>query len=253
MKKLLILLTLIIVSLVCFLSQNLQAEPKKLTFSSAKFEPYCSPDLLNEGYYTEICKEAFKRVGYEIEIKFMPFPRALKSSASWVCDGALCIFRNKEREKTYIFSEMLASADVCFFKLKGTDIKFENLEDLKPYTIGVTRGGSYSKELNNADYLKKDEAKEGVTHIKKLLAGRIDLLINPKISLFRNVKKYFPDKVGLIEPLPKPLSSNEMYLALSRKRSDAAEIMNDFNRGLKGVKDDGTFNKILKKHNIPLY
>jgi len=44
------------------------------------------------------------------------------------------------------------------------------------------------------------------------------------------------------------LASNPLYIMMGRAVPDHKEIMAAFNRGLKEIRADGTFDKIMAKH-----
>ncbi len=64
------------------------------------------------------------------------------------------------------------------------------------------------------------------------------------------LKTEFPeyrDKYGFIEP---PIEIREHYIAISKKAKDYNRKLDDFNRGLKMIWKDGTFDKILIQHGM---
>jgi ABC-type amino acid transport substrate-binding protein len=61
------------------------------------------------------------------------------------------------------------------------------------------------------------------------------------------LKTQFPDEYGKIDTLPEPLGENKFYNAFSRTHPDYEKNVADFNKGLKAIIDDGTYDKIMKK------
>ena len=72
--------------------------------ATAPWAPYYSPDLPNGGYIPDITREAFKRVGYDFEVEYMPWKRALEMSRKGRYDGILGVFYSEERGEYFIFS-----------------------------------------------------------------------------------------------------------------------------------------------------
>ena len=54
------------------------AAPRNLVFATLNAPPYFGENLAGGGFYTEISREAFQRVGYTFEVEFMTWNRALE-------------------------------------------------------------------------------------------------------------------------------------------------------------------------------
>ncbi len=134
------------------------------------------------------------------------------------------------------------------FKVKGSTITYKELNDLKPYRIGVVRGFVNTAEFDAADYLHKEEVTTNLMNIKKLLAERVDLIVADKFVGFYLLNKYLPHMFGQIESISPPLQDKKLYLCISKKSDNADLKVKIFNKGLKEMHEDGTFDKILEKY-----
>jgi len=79
-----------------------------------------------------------------------------------------------------------------------------------------------------------------------LLMGRIDLSLNAKIAgmhLLHN--KFSPEEAARIAYSTKPLIIQPQGLLFSKKTAHSKELMARFNRGLKELREDGTYDKML--------
>lgn len=54
------------------------AEKAKIVLATGNWEPYYGETLPNGGIVTEIVRRAFRRVGYELEVKWRPWARAME-------------------------------------------------------------------------------------------------------------------------------------------------------------------------------
>ena len=126
--------------------------------------------------------------------------------------------------------------------------RYDTLQDLKPYKIGINRGYVNSKEFDAADYLNKEEANNPMSNIKKLIKGRLDMIVAAG-GIFRNeISKLKSEKVENFTFIKPILARNQLYILISRKIPDSKKITKDFNRGLVIIKTNGMYDKILKKH-----
>ncbi|MCP4021631.1 MAG: ABC transporter substrate-binding protein, partial [Desulfobacteraceae bacterium] len=59
-----------------FLSVQVYAFANEIFLTSAEYPPYFGEKLENQGFITEIIREAFKRVDYKMKVEFFPWARA---------------------------------------------------------------------------------------------------------------------------------------------------------------------------------
>jgi polar amino acid transport system substrate-binding protein len=238
----------LVFSLFLFNNKSFAQNKKIVLASETSWPPHYGKDLPNGGYTTEISREALKRVGYELEIEWLPWKRALIEAAIGKYDGVGASYYNEERAKDFAFTDAIGKTEIVFFMLKGKNIRYSKLEDLKPYTIGVGRGYAYPDKFTSATYLKTEEAITIEHNIRKLLRHRIDLIIDSREVIPYLLQTYFPNNVNSLEMLEPPLDTLLLYVAFSKNSPNYKKKVEDFNRGLKMIKDDGTYGNILKKH-----
>lgn len=232
-----------------FASKGYGAE-KHLRFATVAWEPYYGPNLLNKGYVTEITKAALARVGYTMEIEFVPWKRALHDAKNGYYNAVLGLYYSDERAKWMAYSESIASVQLVFFEKKGRNIRWDKLEDLKPLTIGTEQGFVYTDEFDHADFLKKEPVRNAELNLKKLLENRIDLVAASRNVFLHWINTKLPDKLDQIEVVPKQISENKIYNGFPQKDPQYRTYVRDFNRGFAMIKADGTLDAILKKHGL---
>ncbi len=101
-----------------------------------------------KGIAADIVKEIFKRMNQPIEIKFYPFPRAIREGKS---DVIFTFYYKKEREQFAEYSkESLVDQTISLFVHKDSPIVFDgNLSKLSQYKFGLVRF-SYGKVFDEA-------------------------------------------------------------------------------------------------------
>ena len=75
-----------------------------------------------------------------------------------------------------------------------------------------------------------------------IVAVTIPVFKHEAKQLKQNSQDFF-----VLEPL---LDSKSLYLMFNKKSPLSLDIVNDFNRGMVSIRADGTFNKIIEKHNF---
>jgi polar amino acid transport system substrate-binding protein len=236
-----------VIIILCLQVSLIQA--RDISMVTVDWEPYYASSLDKGGVYTEIIMTAFKRVGHKATIKFLPWKRALKYVAEGKNDIVMGAYYNKEREKTYFFSDSCMTLHSGLVAHKNLGItEYKSLKDLKPYKIGINRGWIYSPEFDSADYLQKDEATNQMVNIRKFFKRRVDM-IAITIEIFQyeisRMKNHDMSEVVVLNP---HLGEKGLHLMMGRKIPDYKKIIADFNRGLKEIRNDGTYGSILSSH-----
>lgn len=245
--------------LVVGLTFNLSAiEKKKLVIATGEWEPLTTEKMESKGIASEIITKAFKEAGLEAEIKFYPWKRCEENLKTGEVDAIFPYTRNEERLKVYDFSDGIIATSTVYFYLKDNikNIKYENLSDLNKYSIGGILGYWYENDLKKAgiktEYVSTDEQ-----NIKKLLAKRIDFALLTDVGGWYLIKKDFPNDLDKFASMPYDTPSNRAKieditscLLVLKTNKDGAEILKKFNLGLKKIKDNGEFSKILNKYGI---
>lgn len=239
----------VILSLVLFvfLSTNIFAKEKEIVLATDAWAPYYGPDIKNQGYFTHIVKEVFKRKGYSFKVDFVPWKRAVVMAERGKYDGILGAFYKEERTEFFEYSKPIDTAQMVFFTKKDKDIKYERLEDLSSSLIGVVRGYHYSDEFTDfKKNLQLHESTRTKDNIRLLLYNRLDLVLGSKKVTLDLLRRYYENDISKLKILPNPLASSKLYVTISKKNKNHAKIIKDFNAGLDEIKKDGTFDRILK-------
>ena len=223
------------------------AEQRKLNIAATEYPPYYGKDLENNGFMSEIIVTAFKRSGHDIDIKFLPWKRALESTKAGKHDGLFTIWHRKEREEWFVFSKPLPANELGFYRRKDQDIAFTSFDNLKSYTIGIVRGYVSPPGFDEAG-LKTSLAKDDEENLRKLHKGRVDLVLADKVVAQHIISTKIPDAVSELEWIDPPAHTDIQYLVISKKAEDYAATLADFNTGLAEIEADGTLQAIMAKH-----
>ena len=240
-----------------FAAQSLFAEPKKITLTTLDWEPYIGEKLPGHGYVYEIVAEAFKSVGYQVNIQFLPWPRAVEAAKSGKADGLFPEYYAEKRKTDFVYSDSFPGGPVGFLARKDSRITFpvdprkeqtKALRGMKHYTFGVVRDYINTKEFDAASFLKKDMADNDEQNIAKLYAKRINLIFIDMLVAQYLIKTRFPQYAKDLEFLTPPLEVKPLYIVFSKKAPGYKQKMKDFNEGLKILKKNGAIEAIMKKY-----
>ena len=227
------------------------ATTKEIKLLTAPYPPFHGPDLRNQGPITEIVVQAYKKVGYDVSVKFVPWARALKLAKEGKADGLHGAWYSEERKQWFVYSDKLPGSEVVLYKRKGSSPqKFTSFEALHSYKIGIVRGYRNPPAFEAAK-LKTAVTDSDKSNLKILAAKRVDLILidrHTAISLLETdeMSKY-RDTLEALEPSVEELS---LYLLISKKVADYQVKVDDFNKGLELLREEGGVEGILKDHGL---
>jgi len=247
-----IMISKIIMTLIgmLFWSSNGFADKKHIVLSTCNYSPYYAEALPDGGYFTDIARKAFQRAGYMLEIKWVPWKRALLLAKKGKTHGVLGIAYNDERTQHFIYSDVIDTDNYVFFARKGHSISYKGLSDLKTYRVGVWAGSIMAKELKSAGFKRLQNVTRDDQNVKKLLLDRIDCFPGSERAMLYYINNNFPEKINDIVLLKPPYKTYPYYITISKKSPNHATIITDFNKGLLQIRQDGTIEKILKKYGM---
>ncbi|MBU3916289.1 transporter substrate-binding domain-containing protein, partial [bacterium] len=128
------------------------------------------------GVLVEIVQTVFKNAGVPLELRFLPFKRALAWTKTGNIDGLFNFYKNSERLDFYDYSHPIIQNPLVFFVRRDSIRVFNgDLSSLSGLRIGVLRGYTYGMEFDNSDLFVKDEADSHPSNFKKLTHARIDV------------------------------------------------------------------------------
>lgn len=238
-------------------AQPLFAESKRITLATLDWEPYVGKTLPGHGYVYEIVVAAFKSVGYQVDIQFFPWARAVKTAQSGQADGLFPEYYDDIRKTDFVFSDSFPGGPVGFLVRKDSMITFtvdprkdqtKALQGMKQYSFGVVRDYINTKEFDAASFLKKDVADSDAQNIMKLYGKRIHLAFIDKFVAQHLIKTKYPNYAKYLVFMEPSLEVKPLYIVFSKAAPNYEQKMKDFNEGLNNLKKKGTIEVIMKKY-----
>ena len=236
---------------ILFFAITLFSLPKVIKLASGEYAPFTSEKIAGYGFAAEIVTTTLIEMGHEPEYKFYPWKRSkvMTEKGNFVSTFPWAL--TEERKKTFLFSDMFCDGSVklFYYKDKMKDFKFNGLNDLKKYKIGGTASYSYVEELKAAG-IKIDEASTDEAGFRKLMAGRLDFFPCSELVGRQLIAKFFPEEAANFNVIDKKVQALDMGMMISKKHPDGEAFLKMFNEGLKKIKANGTYDKILRKYGI---
>lgn len=203
------------------------------------------------GIDIEIMREVLTRLEISHEFLLIESEKRLQIEAkAGRIDVLLLYSRNAEREKylAYPDESYLDISWNFFIRTEDTGrIKYETLDDLKPFKVGATRGVSYTPDFWNAG-LNLDLEAENTRQIDKLLARRIDTVpLNTIATLHRAHTEGYRDRIAF---LPKPMKSKAYFNVFSKASThrDMPNLRANYDSIIRDLRDNGTIRRVIDQY-----
>ncbi|HOJ99864.1 MAG TPA: transporter substrate-binding domain-containing protein [Termitinemataceae bacterium] len=216
---------------------------RTIPLAIGEWAPYTGKNLPEYGTAARIVSAAFRAVDLVPVYTFLPWNRCeylVKKGEYFASFPYLLI---PEREEDFWFSAPLFISSVKILRytpnLRTNPFVYDgDPASLKAFRVGTTEGTNAVIFPLKAAGVVVEPSRTLDLAIKKLAAGRLDLVIEEEATIRDAVRRLFPGKEALFEFLPEPfLAQREYRLMVSKRYPRAQAILERFNEGLRRIKE----------------
>ncbi|MFB2864475.1 substrate-binding periplasmic protein [Aeromonas sp. MdU4] len=171
---------LLLVLLLLLFPLRLLADPVRLT--TLEWPPYTSQSLPDGGLIGHIVKRAFAEAGLQVEFDFYPWQRAmwLAADPNQHYSGYFPKYFADNLDKRWHMSASVGNSELGMAQQAGPLIRWQRLEELAPYRIGVVAGYINTREFDDlmtSKRLNTFAVDEDRLNLRKLQRNRLDLAV----------------------------------------------------------------------------
>lgn len=234
------------------LAQRLSPGPLKLLLVTATYPPFVheAGSQHGEGMDIEIAREAMRRGGYELEILFVPWKRALLMLERGEADLTTTISRSGDRDRYLVWSRGYRNWVRYHFYARASHMQsLTQLEDLDGMALGVSSGFFYPDAIVKPVHttVRIEPGKDLSTTVTMLLAGRTDYIVVNGLAGAWEIQQ-----MGVKDALTRqPLvynSDSPTYMAFSKAKPYILQAQAAMDKGLTSMERDGTLARIERKY-----
>lgn len=223
---------------------------EKVRLTNGEWAPYLSKTLPKNGVVSLIVKEAFKVKGINVDYGFFPWKRAyiLAERGDW--DGSVVWIKTPERSANFLYSDVVISETLYLFHHASRPLTWEQPEDLRGLTVGVTLHTAYPtlSALEKKGIIKLKRAGDYKQLFQRLFAGRVDVVpLNLTVGLYYLRRELPKEAQTLIKASPTQLPYRDYHLILSKAAPDSERYLALFNEGLRTLKASGRYDQIMRE------
>lgn len=172
---------------------------ERVTIAIADFKPYIDLQAEGLGWHSQIVLGALEQSNQPVQLVFYSWTKIFQL----LNDGQICSYswlKNPDREKKWQFSVDYSDDSQHLWGRKDRKILLHNINDIKQYVVGVTRSYSYGPALDKVlSQATLEESLEDEVAVRKLLAGRIDIMPAAEPIMRNLLASYYPKQQRDIE------------------------------------------------------
>ena len=219
-------------------------EQRDVNFACSVFPPFITADQTAPGITPEILEAALKSVGRTSSFQNFPWKRAFQLTETGAVDALCGCSYAVDREDIFNFSDTLGvHSQGLFFSDEFKGKTTGHLNELGSTRVATVRGYAIEKELEK-NGITSIGAVDNSQLLKMLLKQRVDVIYTYRDVIRFELKSQSPrTKLPYFE-----LSSQPFYSCFSKKAPNSNALVQEFNRGLRIIKQNGTYSAIWEKY-----
>jgi len=220
------------------------AQNPTLKLASDEWPPFSSSGD-NNGVAITLVNYALQQMKVKHDFVITSFDSVLTGLNTGKYDGSAALWKTPERESYLLFSEPYLQNQLILVGKKGSNINILTSDGLSGKKVGIVSNYAYDNTFLDQQDIHFVKSVSDQENLEKLLSGKIDYMLVDAL-LIEYLKKYQANDVNkYLEVGSHPFQRKSLYFAVSKSNPDAQNIINNFNREIRKMMRNGTYNKIL--------
>ena len=201
------------------------------------------------GISVDIVSAALATQGHQLEMKIMPWSRAMNEVKNANIDLLVATWFTEERATYLHYSDHYAINQVKFITLASDRFEYQGLDSLSGKSVGIARGYGYGDDFSSAANFRRPEANDLIANLKKLATKRIDMTLDDEIVARAQMAENGLD-ASAFRFTRNALSENKLFVTSGTANSRGQRLIDAFNKGLAEIKQNGTYDQIMAKYGV---
>jgi polar amino acid transport system substrate-binding protein len=230
-------------------TRPIPVQAEQLLLATGEFPPYVGSSLANQGVASQIVSAAFSAVGHEVSLRYLPWRRASAETASGKYAASYPWAMNKQRQEQFLFSQPIYIDHVRFFARLDQGLDADRRWHGK--RLCIPDGWDITQVQRQIDHyqLQVEQPSDIANCFHMVEAGRVDLTaINRMVG--NHVLEELPagHNIGVVG---EEIALDVNYLIIPRSHPRAPQLLAEFNKGLRRIKQNGRYLNILEAAGLP--
>lgn len=201
------------------------------------------------GMSADIVRAAFAGSETPIELAAYPYSRCMELARSGALAACFNTTPDSRIEEQFLLpEEMLFSDDILLWARNGT-APLTDLNALAGKRVAVTIGYTYGEPFDNRNDILRVPVRRDLNGFLMLQRDRVDYVV-----AFRGTTQALIDQHPELAEQFVALATvhqPQLYLTFSRHHPQAPALLQRFDQGMRQIRSDGTYQKIIQRWQLP--
>lgn len=220
-----------------------------VNLASTDYPPYFSPQLPGDGVVAAITRAALAKHGHTLQLHYRPWARLMAEVKAGQFDGVMAVWYEPARAEYLHYSLPLVNTVMGFYGRVDKPLPTLPLTELRTRVVGTVRGYKNPDVFDRAG-LKQELAADDLTNLRKLAAGRLDLVLVDKVLAQHLLGHLSPAERLAIRWQEPPLEVMPLHVGLRRELPDGEQLLADFNDGLQTLRKSGQLAALIRQYKL---
>ena len=159
-----------------------------VVLTSLEWPPYCSASLPGGGITTRVVRAAFQEAGYRVEVRFLPWQRAVEQARE--NPGVAAVFPeygSGRPDIDFLTSDVIGLSTLGLVEVVDRPVDWRTLDDLSRYRLGTVKGYLNTDAFDRMAVrgaFEIDSSVSDLLNLRKVMVGRVDLAV-ADVNVFR--------------------------------------------------------------------
>ncbi len=226
-----------------------EAQATSLTMASDVWQPF-TDEFQKTRFAIDLVHSALGRAGIKPKTEILEswtVPADLKAGKY---DGCGAMWYSDERAEFLLFSEPYLENRLILIGQKGSKVDVDSLSELAGKKLILVKGYAYGNILDSAQGVLIGYGANDIDNIVAVLNGHADYALVDELLLSHLAKEHNTKPEEKVAVGSKPLAVNPLYLAIRKDIPGAQAIITSFNKQIRIMLADGSYNRILRLSSI---
>ncbi len=214
------------------------------------YAPFTGQGLPDGGMLTELVQRTLQQAGHQTNLVWLPWKRGYQATLKGQFDATYPYIASSQREADYLFSAPLYVTTRHLFSRAGDALEPDDSARLIGKRMCLPLGWQLSPPLARmleAGQLHLHEPQDLTTCARLVEMGRDDFFVADSLLGERAIRQsgtasaHFNTSRGIV-------GSSSLHLLVPRNRSDAQQLIDQFDSALRQLRESGEYQRIIDAH-----
>lgn len=206
------------IAAVCAMGLASSVQAESISFFTEDYAPLnFEQDGEIVGVATDQVKQMMQRAGLDYSLELTQWSRAINLAEKKPNTCVFATTHTEERDARFQWVEPLSADKTVLVKLKGSDVNVNSIEDARALRTGTQTGDYTVGVLKDNGFELTDLSPNFEVTVKKLKAGRIDLLVTSG--------SFYESAVAEGQPMEAVLTLSETIMSVACSKGTDADLI----------------------------